>query len=278
VGEGVGGEGAPQELWVYLGFLEALGMRIYWLNTPIAQLLGGPLVPWKGAIATLFAYFLYFLPWQTWGWSKRPWQLAGIIIPLYALLENPAILNQASLLVIAAYYIGLAIATQKIRFTYLTLTVLNWIIWRWFLNFPITEIFWYSLTLSLSLLYIIQVDPFLNSSPNRKLRHHLRTLISVIISLISFMTQQWIGTLTGTLSLLTIFAGLSLKIRAFLYVGTTTFLLNIFYQFGLLIFDYPFSKWLVALGAGISLIWIAATFETRREQIQAWFQELQQWE
>jgi hypothetical protein len=92
------------------------------------------------------------------------------------------------------------------------------------------------------------------------------------------MTQQWIGTLTGTLSLLTIFAGLSLKIRAFLYVGTTTFLLNIFYQFGLLIFDYPFSKWLVALGAGISLIWIAATFETRREQIQAWFQELQQWE
>ncbi|MDJ1170383.1 hypothetical protein PMG71_13170 [Roseofilum sp. BLCC_M154] len=285
VGEGVGGEGTspigkvtPQELWVYLGFLQAVGMRIYWLNTPIAQLLGGPLVPWKGAIATLFAYFLYFLPWQTWGWSKRPWQLAGIVIPLYAMLENPAILNQASLVVIAAYYIGLAIASKQIRFTYLTVAVLNWLIWRYFLQVPITEIFWYSLTLSLSLLYIIQIDPFLKSPQNRKLRHNLRTLISVIISLISFTAQQWIGTLTGTLSLLTIFAGLSLKTRAFLYVGTLTFLLNVFYQLGLLIFDYPFSKWLVALGVGISLIWIAATFETRRDQIQAWFQELQHWE
>ncbi|MDJ1172621.1 hypothetical protein [Roseofilum capinflatum] len=285
VGEGVGGEGTPpigkvkpQELWVYLGFLEALGMRIYWLNTPVAQLLGGPLVAWKGAIATLFAYFLYFLPWQTWGWPKRPWQLAGIVIPLYAMLENPAILNQASLVVIAAYYIGLAIATKQIRFTYLTVAVLNWIIWRYFLQVPITEIFWYSLTLSLSLLYIIQVDPFLKSPQNRKLRHNLRTLISVIISLISFTAQQWIGTLTGSLSLLTIFTGLSLKTRAFLYVGTLTFLLNIFYQLGILIFDYPFSKWLVALGVGIALIWIAATFETRRDQIQAWFQDLQQWE
>ncbi|MDJ1179811.1 hypothetical protein PJF56_13140 [Roseofilum sp. BLCC_M91] len=285
VGEGVGGEGTPptgevkpQELWVYLGFLEALGMRIYWLNTPIAQLLGGPLVAWKGAIATLFAYFLYFLPWQTWGWSKRPWQLAGIAIPLYAMVENPTILNQASLVVIAAYYIGLAIASKQIRFTYLTVAVLNWIIWRYFLEISITEIFWYALTISLSLLYIIQVDPLLKSTQNRKLRHNLRTLISVIISLTSFTAQQWIGTLTGTLSLLTIFAGLSLKTRAFLYVGTTTFLLNIFYQLGILIFDYPFSKWLVALGVGISLIWIAATFETRREQIQAWFQELQHWE
>ncbi|MDB9519689.1 hypothetical protein PN466_22355 [Roseofilum reptotaenium CS-1145] len=269
---------SPQELWVYFGFLEALGMRIYWLNTPVAQLLGGPLVAWKGAIATLFAYFLYFLPWETWGWSKRPWQGAGIAIPIYAMLENPAILNQASLVVIAAYYMGLAIASKQIRFTYLTVAVLNWMIWRSFFNIPITEIFWYSLTISLSLLYIIQVDPFLNAAQNRKLRHNLRTLVSAIISLMSFTAQQWIGTLTGTLSLLTIFTGLSLKIRAFLYVGTITFLLNIFYQLGILIFDYPFSKWLVALGVGITLIWIAATFETRRDQIQAWFQELQHWE
>ncbi len=66
------------QVWVYLGFLEAYGLRLYWLSTPVAKLLGGPLVPWKSAIASVFAYFLYFLPWETWGWSKRPWQVAAL--------------------------------------------------------------------------------------------------------------------------------------------------------------------------------------------------------
>ncbi|NEQ08979.1 MAG: hypothetical protein F6K37_24465, partial [Moorea sp. SIO4E2] len=43
-------------------------------------------------------------------------------------------------------------------------------------------------------------------------------------------------------------------------------------------FDYPFYKWVVALFVGIGFIWIASTFETRRDQITAWMNQLQGWE
>ncbi|HEY9741156.1 MAG TPA: DUF2157 domain-containing protein, partial [Coleofasciculaceae cyanobacterium] len=58
------------EIWVYLGFSEAVAMRLYWLSLPVARLLSGPLGPWKGAIASVFAYFLFILPWERWGWQK----------------------------------------------------------------------------------------------------------------------------------------------------------------------------------------------------------------
>ncbi len=266
------------EAWIYAGFAEGVGIRFYWLHSPLAEILGGPLVPFQGAIATICAYFLYFLPWSTWGWIPRPWQLAGIWLPLYPLIENFGKLNPISFLVIAAYYLGLALINQQIRFTYLSLTVINGMIGRWLFSLGITEIFLYLLLPTLSLLYIIHIDPFLRAPPSKNLRHRLRLFICTLLCLVSFATEQWIGTVTGSLSLLMIFAGLSLKIRAFLSIGTATFMLNLFYQFGILILDYPFSKWLVALGVGIALIWIGATFETRREQIQAWFQEVQHWE
>ena len=41
-------------------------------------------------------------------------------------------------------------------------------------------------------------------------------------------------------------------------------------------------KWAIGLGVGIILIWIAATFETRREQIRtllySWTEALAHWE
>jgi hypothetical protein len=65
-------------------------------------------------------------------------------------------------------------------------------------------------------------------------------------------------------------------------VGTIVFLLNATYQLGILIFEYPFTKWLIGMLVGIGLIWLAATFETRREQmktlVQHWLRELEEWE
>jgi len=67
-----------------------------------------------------------------------------------------------------------------------------------------------------------------------------------------------------------------------LFVGTAVFLINVFYQLVVLIFDYPLIKWAIGLGFGIVFIWIAATFETRRDRISAfvqhWVVQLQSWE
>ncbi|NEQ60447.1 MAG: DUF2157 domain-containing protein [Moorea sp. SIO4A1] len=266
------------EIWVYLGFAEAWGMRLYWINTPVARLLSGPLVPWKGAIASLVAYFLYFLPWENWGWSKRPWQIAAFLIPLIAIAENPYSGNLASLLIIAAFYIILAIFNQQIRFTFISVIVIDWMLLRWFGQLHLTAALWYVLPLSLSLLYIAQVDPYLSQPPQKQIRHNLRLIGTSMICLVSFWTAQWLGLLTGGISVVLIFAGLAMKVRAFLYVGTGTFLINAIYQLLIFSVDYPFSKWVVALFVGIGFIWIAATFETRRDQITAWMNQFQSWE
>jgi hypothetical protein len=141
---------------------------------------------------------------------------------------------------------------------------------------------WYVTPLALSLLYIAQVDPNLKQPEQKPARHLLRLLGSGAICVVALWSNQWSGLVPGVISLLVIFAGLGLRVRAFLYVGTGTFLVNVFYQLGVLIFDYPFSKWVVGLLVGIAFIWIAATFETRREQITAllrnWIGELQTWD
>jgi hypothetical protein len=270
------------EVWVYLGFLEAFGMRLYWLNLPIARLLSGPLGPWKGAIASVFAYFLFILPWERWGWQKRPWTVAAIVIPLIAVAESPMGNSPVSLLIIAGYYVFFAILNQQIRFTYLSALLIDWVLYRWFWYLKLSDSLWYITPLALSLLYMAQVDPNLKQPEQKPMRHFLRLLGSGAICVVALWSNQWSGLVPGIISLLVIFAGLGLRIRAYLYVGTATFLINAFYQLGILIFDYPFSKWVVGLLVGIAFIWIAATFETRREQITAllrnWITELQNWE
>ena len=270
------------EIWVYLGFLEAFGMRLYWLNLPIARLLSGPLGPWKGAIASVFAYFLFILPWERWGWQKRPWTVAAIAIPLIAVAESPMGNSPLSLLIVAGYYVFLAILSQQIRFTYLSALLIDWVLYRWFWQLQLNDSLWYVTPIALSLLYMAQVDPNLKQPEEKSMRHFLRLLGSGAICVVALWSNQGSGLVTGIISLLVIFAGLGLRIRAYLYVGTATFLINALYQLGILIFDYPFSKWVVGLLVGIAFIWIAATFETRREQITAllrnWITELQNWE
>jgi len=86
----------------------------------------------------------------------------------------------------------------------------------------------------------------------------------------------------GIISLIVLLLGLAIKVRAFLYVGTITFLLNAIYQLGILIFEYPLLKWMIGLGLGISLIWLAATFETHRQNVRSlmdnWLGQLNEWE
>jgi hypothetical protein len=270
------------EIWVYLGFLEAVGMRVYWLSLPVARLLSGPLGPWKGAIASVFAYFLFILPWERWGWSKRPWTVAAVAVPLIAFAESPMGNHPISLLIVAGYYVFFAILNQQIRFTYISALLIDWVLYRWFGHLGLRDSLWYVTPLALSLLYIAQVDPNLKQPEQKPARHLLRLLGSGAICVVALWSNQWSGLVPGAISLLVIFAGLGLRVRAFLYIGTATFLVNAFYQLGILIFDYPFSKWVIGLLVGIAFIWIAATFETRREQITAllrnWITELQNWE
>ncbi|MBE9096726.1 hypothetical protein [Tychonema sp. LEGE 07203] len=270
------------EIWIYLGWLEAFGIRLYWINTPFVKYISGPLGPWKIAFAALFAYFIYILPWDNWGWSKKPWQIIASLIPIVAILETPAKFYPISLLIAAAFYFFLAWEKQEVRFTYLSVAIIDWILLRWFAQMGLTQPEWFFTPLGLSLLYVAQFDRTLKLPAQKPLRHNLRMLAAAMICGIPLLTQQSHGLVAGFFSLAAVAAGLALRVRAFLFVGTGFFLINVFYQLVVLIFDYPLIKWAIGLAFGIVFIWVAATFETRRDRISAlvqhWVLQFQSWD
>ncbi|MCC5615636.1 DUF2157 domain-containing protein, partial [Nostoc sp. CHAB 5836] len=270
------------EMWVYLGLLEVAGMRIYWRETAVGRFWAGPLVPWNGAIACVLAYFLYILPWESWGWSKRPWQQAAYIIPLIILWETRLQTYPITLGLAAGFYIFLAKVGENIRFTYISVALIDWALYRWFDSLRLTDALWYVTPIGLSLLYIAQVDTQLKLPEYKVPRHILRVLGSGFICGWAILFDQNTAWIPGIFSLIAIFAGLALRVRAFLYIGTATFLITTIYQSVIFSLQYSFLKWVVGLLVGILLIYIAANFETRRAQITSLIRsaidEFQSWE
>ena len=270
------------DIWIYLGWVEAFGIRLYWINTPLVKYISGPLGPWKVAFGALFAYFIYILPWDNWGWSKKPWQVIASLIPIILILESPTKFYPLSLLIAATFYVFLAWEKQEVRFTYVSVVIIDWILFRWFEEMGLSQPEWFFTPLGLSLLYIMQFDRAFKLPAQKPLRHNVRILATALICGIPLLTQQSNGLVAGGFSLAAIAAGLALRVRAFLFVGTGIFLINVFYQLVVLIFDYPLIKWAIGLAFGILFIWIAATFETRRDRISAfvqhWVVQLQSWD
>ncbi|MDM9583696.1 DUF2157 domain-containing protein [Nostoc sp. GT001] len=270
------------EMWVYLGLLEVASMRIYWRETAVGRFWAGPLVPWNGAIACVVAYFLYILPWESWGWSKRPWQQAAYITPLIILWETRLQTYPITLVLAAGFYIFLAKVGENIRFTYISVALIDWALYRWFDSLRLTDTLWYVTPIGFSLLYIAQVDTQLKLPQYKTSRHILRVLGSGLICGWAILFHQNAAWIPGILSLIAIFAGLALRVRAFLYIGTATFLITTIYQSVIFSLQYSFLKWVVGLLVGILLIYIAANFETRRAQITSLIRsaidEFQSWE
>jgi hypothetical protein len=88
--------------------------------------------------------------------------------------------------------------------------------------------------------------------------------------------------LTLVLSLGLVILGLVLRVRAFLYIGTVTFIFRVLRLLWLFINTYSLLLWAVGIVLGLIFIWIAATFEARRSQMNAllqyWLTELESWE
>jgi hypothetical protein len=255
---------------------------VYVPKTPLIQSVEQQLLPWQGAIASVIAYFLYILPWDTWGWSKKPWRHAAIIIPIAFLLLTRVETHPLSLAIAASFYIIIARISDKFRFTYLSVALINWALFRLFSNLNLTDPLWYVTPIGLSLLYIAQFDPDLRLPNMKSNRHRLRLLGCGIICGWAIIFNQDTPLIPGSFSLIAIFTGLALRVRAYLYIGVAAFFITSFYQLILFSLRYPFLKWVVGLLAGIMLISLAANFETRREQFNSLFrntsQELQEWE
>jgi len=61
-----------------------------------------------------------------------------------------------------------------------------------------------------------------------------------------------------------------------------TFVIQVIRQLWLLVSQYSLLIWAIGIVLGLIFIWVAATFEARRSQVntlmQTWFSELAEWE
>lgn len=276
------GEITEAEIWVYIGLIQIACFRYFIPPTSTVSIVLQQIRPWIAGVSCIVAYVLYILPWERWGWSKKPWQMTAYLLPLFYLWETRIQIYSISLLLVAGYYIFIAKITNKFRFTYISLALFNWVLWRWFIDLDLTDALWYISSIGVSLLYIAQFDSLLKQPENKGYRHGLRMLSSCIICGYAVIFHQHTVLIPGILSLIGIFAGLALRIRAFLYIGTATFLITSSYHLVIFILRYPFLKWIVGLLVGIALIFIAANFESRRQQFNSLLRntndEFQEWE
>ncbi|HEY9648900.1 MAG TPA: hypothetical protein V6C88_21145 [Chroococcidiopsis sp.] len=88
--------------------------------------------------------------------------------------------------------------------------------------------------------------------------------------------------LTLVYSVVLMFVGFALRGRAYLFVGTATFMITVLRQIWLLVSVYSLLIWAVGIVLGLAFIWVAATFEARRAQVlalaQYWAGELEEWD
>ncbi|WP_346290622.1 hypothetical protein [Sphaerothrix gracilis] len=257
------GRAAQSETWLYGGLAQGLGLIVYMrLLFPALS----PLDRWSGAIAVILAVGLYQLPWSHWGWPPRPWQQAGRTLPILVTAVGAIWLYLVNFWLAAGFYGWLSWRQQQIRLSYLSLVLIDWAIARWLIENIVSQGIYYVLLWGGSLLYVAQVDPLWQLPAHKSQRHWLRVLGLGTILLYCLLFEPWTGLPVAVVSLVSLLVGLGLRVRAFLYVGTIIFVLNVLNQLILLNAEYPLVKWMIGIVAGIGLIWVAADFERRREQ------------
>jgi hypothetical protein len=275
-------------LWTYPGILQSLLTLAYLLHLLLPDVV---LLEWGGTIAAITGCALYLAPWHRWGWEESPWRNSAVVLPGVVTVLTAGAISLQGLLIVAAFYAWLARMERRVRLSYLSVVLADWAILRYLYQQNAAEPLWMAAVLSASLLYGAQIDPALRSPSEREKRHWLRCLATGLVCLTAFYQAEvgmdqvppiLVGMLAIGLALGFILAGILLQIRAFLYVGTITFILQILRQLWRFIGDYSLLLWATGIGVGLLFIWIAATFEARRTQVSTllnyWTSELDNWD
>lgn len=269
--------------WTYGGIIWgaiAIAYGLVWM-LPEPTLL----FEWGGAIAAASCLPLWLLPWQRWGWLPHPWHRSAIVLPGLVVGITATAIGWQSLLLVAADYAWLALRSRRIRLSYIALLFADWGLLQLLGTAGWLDAFWAVFVLGGAGLYAAQVDPAIATPEQRETRHWLRCLLVALICLtcaIELETstgQVWAGVGLG---LGVAIAGLGLRVRAYLYVGSAVFAIALLRQTWLAISDSSVALWSIGITLGVTLIWIAATFEARRDStmqtFQSWSAALRHWE
>ncbi len=250
------------------------------------------LFTWGGAIACVIGAAFYYAPWERWGWSE-PWRLMGLWLPMLTLSITMGSWRTPGLLLVATFYAWMAKQCDRIRLSYLSILLLDLSLLDYLDRFSWLTSTTFSLVCGLSLLYVAEVEPYFNNSAfnnsaKRQQKHWLRILASGLVGLSALYQTEvsrpllLFAAIAVFLGIAFVFAGLILKVRAFLYVGTATFIAQILRVLWLFISANSLLLWAVGIVLGLVFIWVAATFESRRSQLStqlsSWTSALESWD
>ena len=271
-------ENTFKNLWIYVGFIDIgstlIFYRLIWEKLRFLD-------SYYAGIFVIIALIIYNIPWVNLGWNAKPWQEMSLLLPSVLALVTTKTISYESLLLVALFYGQVAINQKNLRWTYLSLVFINWAIINFLSDIQLLNQLSISLIIGLFILHIAQFDRFFKKGLHPDIRHYLRLLGTGLINITALIYYQIIGFFPILISLITITIGLGLKIKAFLYIGTSTFIISVLYQLIVLSFEYAPLKWILGLTLGIILIVIAAIVEKRRKKIpsilQNWIEVFRQW-
>jgi hypothetical protein len=275
-------QGRQRSTGIYLGFGQWVGTIGYWLHKVLPSL---SIAHWGAVIASIIAYGVFSIDWEAWGWSRKPWHDCATGLPLAIAGLTAGTINPPCLLLTAAFYGTYAWKTDRIRLSYFGLLLSIWGLCKWLLELGVTDPIWYTAIVSLAILFIVEVEPDLQVNTAREQRHWIRCLALGLFCITLFYDpwdRIWLrGIMTIALSLGMSLIGIVRRTRADLYIGTVTFVLGVLRLLWLFIADYSLLLWAIGIALGLLLIWVAATFESRRSQtiawVEYWLSELDDW-
>lgn len=253
--------------WTYAGLSLATVAQATWL---------WPALPathqsdWAVVLACLTALALELQPLSRWGWPDAPGRRFGLLLPVVGLALAWEGTSALALLAVAGHYGSTALLRSRVRLSHLAVGFGCWAVLRWLEQWRVEEPFVFAVLFAVPLLWLVYAEPLLQGNDRRLTRHGLRLLAvgSVCLAAQAHVGQSLLWSMSTTgLAVGLVLNGLALRTRAYLYVGTAFLVWNACDQAWRFAGSEPLGVWAIGIVLGIGFIWLAANFESRREQV-----------
>jgi tetratricopeptide (TPR) repeat protein len=223
------------------------------------------------------------------GYYTRPTRYASLVLPLLPLLQllTAPRLDEVSLFYLAAAATFYATACGRLRWKtlgYAAAVFANaalWVLWSrvgWRLSeYPQL----YLVPVGLSAILFAEVNRELGRPTVNAIRSVGLIVIYVSLAMPIWRFESFGAWLTLLLaSLLGVFIGIGLRLQTFLWLGLTTFVLDVVYEMGRVSLDYAMAKWAIMLALGLSLVLFVALNEKKRilSQMLDYYAHVRTWE
>jgi hypothetical protein len=223
------------------------------------------------------------------GYYTRPTRYTSLALPLLPLLQllSAPRLDDVSLFYLAAAATFYATACARLRWKtlgYAAAVFANaalWLTWSrlgWKLaQYPQ----FYLVPVGLSAILFAEVNRELGRATVNTIRSVGLIIIYVSLAMPIWQFESFGAWLTLLLvSLVGVFIGIGLRLQTFLWLGLTTFVLDVVYEMGRVSLDYAMAKWAIMLALGLSLVLFVALNEKKRilSQMLDYYAHVRTWE